>query len=73
MISSKIKNNIYALISLSVIIITIISFVLITGFLVDMNDLVFNISENNSGGNSVTLDMNGYDRIKDVLATGNNN
>ena len=73
MISSKIKNNVYALISLSVIMITIISFVLITGFLVDMNDLVFNISDSGTGNNSATLDMNGYNRIKDMLMTGNNN
>ncbi|MFA6096801.1 MAG: hypothetical protein WC788_04200 [Candidatus Paceibacterota bacterium] len=73
MISSKIKNNIYALISLSIIMITIVSFVLITGFLVDMNDSVFNISDSGAGNNSVTLDINGYDRIKDTLATGNDN
>lgn len=73
MISSRIKNNIYALISLSIIISTIASFVLITSFLVNMNDLVFNINENNTNGNGAILDMSGYDKAKDILNSVDNN
>lgn len=62
-----IKNNIYALVSLSVIILTLVSFVLITRFMVEMNDLVFNVGDSASGNGSVLLDISGYDNIKNVL------
>lgn len=73
MISGRIKNNIYALISLSVIILTLISFVLITGFMVDMNSLVFNINGSASGDNNVLLDVSGYDNIKNIFESKLNN
>lgn len=73
MISSRIKNNIYALVSLSVIMITMISFVLMTGFLVDMNDLVFNMSQSSSYDTGVSLDMSGYENVKDLLNNDKNN
>ncbi len=66
MISSKLKNNIYALISISLILLTIISFVLITQFMVRMNDLVFDIGESEND-NSVLLNVSGYDKIKIIL------
>jgi len=66
MISSKLKNNIYALISISLILLTIISFVLITQFMVRVNDLVFDIGESEND-NSVLLNVSGYDKIKIIL------
>lgn len=67
MISSRIKNNIYALTSLSVILLTLVSFILITNFMVDMNDLVFNINDSASDVSSVPFNASGYENIKDVI------
>lgn len=66
MISSKLKNNIYALISISLILLTIGSFVLITRFMVSMNDLVFDISDGGPDDN-IQLNVSGYDKIKIIL------
>ncbi len=67
MISNKIKNNIYALISLSTIIITVISFVFITGFLVRMNDLALNVDDKLVEEKNTVLNTSGYEKIKDKL------
>jgi len=67
MISSKIKNNIYALASLSVITMTVISFVLITGFLVNMNNQIFSSNESAKNESGVSLDISGYNSIKDLF------
>ncbi len=67
MISNRIKNNIYALISLSTIIITVISFVFITGFLVRMNDLALNVDDKLVEEKNTVLNTSGYEKIKDKL------
>jgi uncharacterized membrane protein len=67
MISSKIKNNIYALISLSTIVITVISFVFISGFLVKMNNSVFNVDDKLAEERNTVLNIAGFERIKDRI------
>lgn len=67
MISSKIKNNIYALISLSTIIITVISFVFITSFLVKMNNSIFNVDNDLLKEKNTVLNVSGYEKIKDKI------
>lgn len=64
MISNKIKNNIYALVSLSTIIITVISFVFITGFLVKINSLVVNVDNKLVEEKNTVLNRSGYEKIK---------
>lgn len=66
MISSKLKNNIYALISISLILLTIGSFILITRFMVSMNDLVFDINDGGPDDN-IQLNVSGYDKIRIIL------
>lgn len=70
MISSRIKNNIYALTSLAVIILTMLSFILITGFMVKMNNLVFNVNDNSQNTNDTSFDASSYNNIKDMLKKG---
>ncbi|MFZ2969650.1 MAG: hypothetical protein WA063_00730 [Minisyncoccia bacterium] len=67
MISSKIKNNIYALISLSTIIITVISFVFITSFLVKMNNSIFNVDSELVKEKNTVLNVSGYEKIRDKI------
>ncbi len=67
MISSKIKNNIYALISLSTIIITVISFVFITSFLVKMNNSIFNVDSELAKEKNTVLNVSGYEKIRDKI------
>lgn len=67
MISGKIKNNIYALASLFVIILTVASFVLITGFMVKMNGIIFSENDDLFSENDISLDIQLYDKFKDFL------
>lgn len=67
MISNKIKNNIYALISLSTIVITVISFVFITGFLVKINGLVINVDNKLVEEKNTVLNKSGYEKIKEKI------
>ncbi len=67
MISSRIKNNIYALISLSVIIITLTSFAYTANFLVKINNLIFNFDQKLISEKTTTLDEDSFNAIKDKL------
>lgn len=67
MTSSRIKNNIYALISLSVIIITLVSFAYTTNFLVKINNLIFNFDQKIISEKTTVLNESSFNAIKDKL------
>ncbi len=71
MLSDKIKNKIYALASISVIVSIAVSFALAVNFLLKINTLIFKADEKLITEQSAALDKDAYSRIKSVLNKNN--
>ena len=67
MLNDKIKNKIYALASISVIVFIVVSFVLTVNFLLKINTLIFKADEKKINEQSTTLDKDAYNRIKSEI------
>lgn len=67
MINNKIKNNIYAIISISTLSIIIISFIFSINFLIKVNKASSEIDINIIKENTVILDLQRYDKMKNYL------
>lgn len=65
MLSGYIKNKIYILTSVFVILIIAASLVATINFFVKINGLVFNVDEKMIGEKTMTLDLDAYNKIKD--------
>lgn len=70
---SSSKNKIYALVSISVIILTVASFVAAISFLLKINNLVFNVDQNIINEQTTELDKDGFENIKNKLDPERNN
>lgn len=67
MLSGKIKNNIYAMISILTLIFVIGSFILSINFLIKINKISSEVNMNIVKENTTVFDSQRYDRIKDRL------
>ena len=67
MLNSKIKNKIYSIISISVLIATVISFIVSINFLIKINNISLNIDEKIVEEKTIILDITAYNKIKDKL------
>lgn len=67
MISGKIKNNIYATISILMLIFVIGSFILSINFLIKINKISSEVNMNIVKENTTVFDSQRYDKIKDKL------
>lgn len=67
MLSGKIKNKIYAIISVSVIIFLIASFFLAVNFFIKINNLVFGVDERLIREKTTVPDIDGYDLMKNKI------
>lgn len=67
MINSKIKNNIYAMISILIIIFVIGSFILSINFLIKINKISSEVNMNIIKENTTVFDSQRYDKIKNRL------
>lgn len=67
MLNGKIKNKIYSIISISVLIATVISFIVSINFLIKINNTSLNINKKIIEEETITLDVNAYDKIKNKL------
>ncbi len=67
MLNSKIKNKIYSIISISVLIATVISFVISINFLIKINNTSLNIDKKIVEEKTIILDVTAYNKIKDKL------
>ena len=67
MLNSKIKNKIYSIISISVLIATVISFIISINFLIKINNTSLNIDKKIVEEKTIILDVTAYNKIKDKL------
>ncbi len=67
MLKDRLKNKIYASVSISVIAFAIASFVLTVNFLIKINNLVFKIDENLVNEKATVFDAEAYGRIKNEI------
>lgn len=67
MLSDKIKNKIYALTSIFVIVFIVASFALTVSFLLKINTLIFKADEKLITEQSTMLDKDAYSRIKSEI------
>jgi len=67
MLTSKMKNKIYSIISVFVLIATIISFIISINFLIKINNTSLNINKKTVEDEMTALDVNAYNKIKDKL------
>lgn len=68
MLSDRLKNKIYASVSILAIAFAAISFILVINFLVKINSLVFNIdNKNNTDERSAVFDSGSYAQIKNEV------
>lgn len=72
MLNSKIKNKIYSIISISVLIATVVSFIISINFLIKINNTSLNINKKIVKDEMTTLDVNAYNKIKDKLQISKN-
>jgi len=67
MLNSGIKNKIYSIISISVLIATVISFIISINFLIKVNNASLNINKKIVEEKTIILDITAYNKIKDKL------
>ncbi len=67
MISSKIKNNIYAMISILTLVFVIGSFVLSINFLIKINKISSEVNMSIVKENTTVFDSQKYEKVKDRL------
>jgi len=67
MLSGKIKNQIYAIISASVIITIVASFILVMNFFMNINELISGVDEELIKEKTTVADMGSYNIIKDKI------
>ncbi|MCK5085325.1 hypothetical protein KAK05_01290 [Candidatus Parcubacteria bacterium] len=67
MLNSKIKNKIYSIVSISVLIATVISFIISINFLIKINNTSLNIDKKIVEEKTIILDVTAYNKIKDKL------
>jgi len=67
MLNGKIKNKIYSIISISVLIAAVISFIISINFLIKINNASLNINKKIVEEKTITLDINIYNEIKDRI------
>ncbi len=70
---SSSKNKIYALVSIFVIVLTVMSFFEVTRFLLKINNLVFNVDQNIVKEQTTELNKNSFEKIKSKLNPEKNN
>jgi len=63
--NGKIKNNLYAIISIFTLILIIISFILSINFLIKINKLSSEVNINIVNSNTTVFDQQRYDKVKD--------
>lgn len=61
------KNKIYSIISISVLAVTVISFIVSINFLIRINNTSLNIDKKIVKDETTTLDINAYNEIKDKI------
>lgn len=68
MLSDRLKNKIYASVSILAIAFAVLSFILVINFLANINGLVFNIDNKNSiNERSAVFDSGAYAQIKNEI------
>ena len=72
MLNSKIKNITYNIISISVLIATVISFIISINFLTKINNTSLNIDKKIVEDETTTLNIDAYSKIKDKLEMSKN-
>jgi len=72
MLSGSIKNKIYALTSIFILIFLIASFALAVNFLVKINGLVFGVDEGLIEEKTTVLNIDGYNKIKNKVENDRN-
>lgn len=74
MLSDRLKNKIYASVSILVLAFAAVSFILVVNFLVEVNRLVFNIDNKDSiNESSAVFDSGAYVQIKNEIEKLENN
>lgn len=71
MLNGKIKSRIYALVSISVFAVSIISFVVFINFLIKIKDLSFALDEKLIEEKTTVLDIDEYNKIKGKIEKNN--